>query len=72
MCWGQDPQQWEGLRQVLQQGLVHVLHGWKHEMTHYLLGSPQAVPIAAAQVMRLMYAVSSSDACQCNTQAVST
>ena len=70
MCWGQDPQQWEGLGRVLQQGLVHVLHGWKHEMTHCLLGSPQAVPIAAAQAISVTYVSSSGDR-QCNAQEVS-
>ncbi len=60
MCWGQDPRQWEGLQQVLQQRLMYVQHGWKHEMIHCLLGSPQAVPIAAAQVIRITYVVSSS------------
>jgi len=29
-------------------------------MIHCLLGSPQAVPIAAAQVIRITYVVSSS------------
>ena len=74
MCSGQDPQQWEGLQQVLQQvlqqGLLHVLHGWKHEMTHCLQGSPQAVPIAAAQVISVTN-VSSSGVGQCNAQEVS-
>ena len=70
MCSGQDPQQWEEVRQVLQLGLVYVLHGWKHEMTHSLLGSPQAVPIAAAQVICVMR-VSSSGNHQCNAQGVS-
>ena len=69
MWWGQDPQQWEGLRQVLQQGLVCVLHGWKHEMTHCLLGCPQAVPIAAAQVIHITF-MSSSGNRQCNAQEV--
>jgi len=59
MCWGQDPRQWEGLQQVLQQRLMYV-HGWKHEMIHCLLGSPQAVPIAAAQVIRITDVASSS------------
>ena len=70
MCLGQDPRQWEGLRQVLQHGLVYVLHGWKHEMTHCLLGSPQAVPIAAAQVIQVTYVSSSGDH-QCKAQEVS-
>ncbi len=55
---------------MLQRGLVHVLHGWKHEMTHFLPGSPKAVPIAAAQVIRVTYVSSSGDH-QCKTQEVS-